>query len=72
MPCASPSTPASAASSSAFCPRFNRVSLSVISTGPMNTGQSKPSVLRVAIIVLVLFAYQPVWRAGFIWDDASI
>ena len=37
----------------------------------MNTGQSKPSVLGMALMLLTLLAYRPVWRAGLIWDDAT-
>ena len=34
----------------------------------MKTGQSK-WLLAAAILVLTFLAYQPVWRAGYIWDD---
>ena len=37
----------------------------------MNAGQSKLAMLGVAIILLVLLAYQPMWHAGFIWDDVK-
>ena len=35
----------------------------------MNTGQSKQWWLAAAILFLTILAYQPVWHAGFVWDD---
>jgi Flp pilus assembly protein TadD len=37
----------------------------------MKAGQSKQWLFAAAIILLTLLAYQPVWHAGFVWDDAS-
>jgi tetratricopeptide (TPR) repeat protein len=37
----------------------------------MKAVQSKPWLLAAAIIFLTLLAYQPVWHAGFIWDDEA-
>jgi tetratricopeptide (TPR) repeat protein len=35
----------------------------------MKAGQSKQWLLAAAILFLTVLAYQPVWHAGFIWDD---
>ena len=38
---------------------------------PMKAGQSKQWLLAATILLVTLLAYQPVWHAGFIWDDDS-
>ena len=35
----------------------------------MKAEQSKQWLLATAILFLILLAYQPVWHAGFVWDD---
>ena len=35
----------------------------------MKAGQSKQCLLAAAILFLTFLAYQPVWHAGFVWDD---
>ena len=35
----------------------------------MNAGQSKQWLSAAAILFLTILAYQPVWHAGFVWDD---
>jgi tetratricopeptide (TPR) repeat protein len=35
----------------------------------MKPGQSRQWLLAAALLFLTLLAYQPVWHAGFIWDD---
>jgi len=39
------------------------------SIGSMNAGQSRQWLLAAAILAATLLAYQPVWHAGYIWDD---
>jgi tetratricopeptide (TPR) repeat protein len=35
----------------------------------MKAGQSKQCLLAAAILFLTFLAYQPIWHAGFVWDD---
>lgn len=39
------------------------------STATSRPGWDRDSLRAVALIVLIVLAYLPVWRAGFIWDD---
>jgi hypothetical protein len=40
-----------------------------VDTGPSWPGNSRW--LGLLLAALVVLAYQPTWRAGFIWDDSS-
>lgn len=53
----------------AFYRGANRVSLLAAEINYVKAGQSKQWLLAVAILFLTVLAYQPVWHAGFIWDD---
>ena len=34
-----------------------------------NRGQERPWLFGLLLVAAVVFAYAPVWKAGFIWDD---
>ena len=58
-----------AADSLAFYRTPNRGSILDSEFVSMTTVQSRQWLWAAAILLLVLLAYQPVWRAGFVWDD---